>query len=434
MPTEVATWPYVPTLARLALALAIGLFVGIERERRQKVAGVRTFAFAAILGAVGGLLGEAFALLALSLLGLLVVLLNVDTIRSGDGAEMTTSAALLVTAFAGLLAGQGHTFTPTLLGVATAALLAWKQPLAGFSQALTESELRSAILLAILAFVVYPVLPTGSVDPWRLILPREAWVTVVLIAALGFANYILLKLYGARGVEFTGFLGGLVNSTVTVTELANRLRVTGAQLSEATFRGIVLATLAMLVRNAAILGLLAPRALLSSAVPLALMVTGAGVTVYVHGRRGGVTRRETRAPDTPPVDQPFLAMQSPFSLTSALKFGIIFLALRVAGTLAQQVLGAAGFYAVSVVGGVVSSASAVAAAANLAAGDTLPSQVAGTGAIVASLVSALVNLPVVARLAGDRVLTRRLAWVLGGIVVLGVLGAVVQTYSPLAPP
>jgi len=40
------------------LALAIGLFVGIERERRHKEAGLRTFAFAAVLGAVGGLLGE----------------------------------------------------------------------------------------------------------------------------------------------------------------------------------------------------------------------------------------------------------------------------------------------------------------------------------------------------------------------------------------
>lgn len=434
MPTEVATWPYVPTLARLALALAIGLFVGIERERRQKVAGVRTFAFAAILGAVGGLLGEGFALLALGLLGILVVLLNVDTIRSGGGAEMTTSAALLVTAFAGLLAGQGHTFTPTLLGVVTAALLAWKQPLAGFSHALTESELRSAILLAILAFVVYPVLPAGSVDPWGLVLPREAWVTVVLIAALGFANYILLKLYGARGVEFTGFLGGLVNSTVTVTELANRLRASGAQLSEATFRGIVLATLAMLVRNAAILGLLAPWALLSSVVPLALMLVGAGAAVYVHGRRGGLARPETQAPNTPPVNQPFPAMQSPFSLTAALKFGVIFLALRIAGTLAQRMLGAAGFYAVSVAGGVVSSASAVAAAANLAASGTLLPHIAGTGAIVASLVSALVNLPVVARLAGDRMLTQRLAWVLGGIVVLGILGALVQTHLPIAHP
>jgi len=127
-------------------------------------------------------------------------------------------------------------------------------------------------------------------------------------------------------------------------------------------------------------------------------------------------------------------MQSPFSLTAALKFGLIFLALRIAGTLAQRMLGAAGFYAVSVAGGVVSSASAVAAAANLAASGTLLPHIAGTGAIVASLVSALVNLPVVARLAGDRMLTQRLAWVLGGIVVLGILGALVQTHLPIAHP
>src|SRR5262245_4025875 len=184
MHSAVGSWPYVPTLTRLALALAIGLFVGIERERRQKVAGVRTFAFAAVLGAVGGLLGDAFALLALLLLGLLVVLLNVDTIRKDQGVQITTSAALLVTAFAGILAGQGHTFTPTVLGITTAALLAWKRPLAGFSRALTEPEIRSAILLAILAFVVYPVLPQGTVDPLGLLNPRTAWVTVILVAAL----------------------------------------------------------------------------------------------------------------------------------------------------------------------------------------------------------------------------------------------------------
>ena len=154
----------------------------------------------------------------LGLVGILVIFLNIETIRTNEGAEITTSAALLVTAFIGLLAGQGHTFTPTALGVATAALLAWKEPLAGFSRALTESELRSAILLAILAFVAYPILPYGSVDPWGLIEPRSAWITVLLIAALGFTNYVLLKLYGARGIELTGFLGGLVNSTVTVTQ------------------------------------------------------------------------------------------------------------------------------------------------------------------------------------------------------------------------
>ena len=74
-----------------------------------------------------------------------------------QGLELTTSAALLVTGFIGVLAGQGHTFTPVTVAIATAALLACKERLAGFSLGLTETELRSAILLAILAFIVYPI-------------------------------------------------------------------------------------------------------------------------------------------------------------------------------------------------------------------------------------------------------------------------------------
>ncbi len=377
------------------------------------------------------MLGESFSLLALGLVGVLVIFLNVETIRTGEGAEITTSAALFVTGFAGLLAGQGHTFTPTALGIATAALLAWKEPLAGFSHGLTESELRSAILLAILAFVAYPVLPTGSIDPWGLIEPRPAWVTVLLIAGLGFANYVLLKLYGARGIELTGFLGGLVNSTVTVTELTQRARAAGGRLSDVTYRGVVLATAAMLIRNAVILGLLAPAALFDSAVPLALMIGGAAVAVATHGGHSTAVRttdaREGQAAE--PAREPLLpALESPFSLTAALKFGIIFLVLQIAGTLAQRALGHWGFYAVSVAGGIVSSASAVASAANLAAAGTLTPQVAGIGATFASAASAIVNLPLVARLAKDRVLTWKFARVLGGIVLLGALGAVVQGF------
>lgn len=431
MLTQLPSWPYLPTLARIGLAIAIGLFIGIERERRQKEAGLRTFAFTAMLGAVGGMLGESFALLALALVGVLVIFLNVETIRTGEGAEITTSAALFVTGFAGLLAGLGHTFTPTALGIATAALLAWKEPLAGFSHGLTESELRSAILLAILAFVAYPVLPTGSIDPWGLIEPRPAWVTVLLIAGLGFANYVLLKLYGAQGIELTGFLGGLVNSTVTVTELTQRARAAGGRLSDVTYRGVVLATGAMLIRNAVILGLLAPAALLGSAVSLALMIGGAAFAVVTHGRSStaGTTLDGREGLTGQPAHEPLLpALESPFSLTAALKFGIIFLVLQIGGTFAQRGLGHWGFYAVSVIGGIVSSASAVASAANLAAAGTLPPQVAGIGAVWASAASALVNLPLVARLAKDRVLTWKLTWVLGGIVVLGALGAIVQDF------
>jgi uncharacterized membrane protein (DUF4010 family) len=418
---EAAPWPYAPTFARLALALAIGLFVGIERERRGKEAGSRTFAFAALLGAVGGLIGPPYGALALCLLGVLVILLNVETFRTGEGAEITTSAALFVTGFAGILAGQGHTFTPTVLGVVTAALLAWKEPLTGFSRALSEAELRSAVALAIITFVVYPVLPAGSVDPWQLVEPRDAWITVILIAALGFTNYVLLKIYGARGIEFTGFFGGLVNSTVTVAELANRASSSQPRLSSAAYRGVLLATAAMLARNAFILGLFAPSALAASIVPFGLMLAAAAAAAWL-------TRlREHRAGRTgDPVNElPLTTLVSPFALSAAIKFALIFLALKVAGTLATGGLGLPGFYAVSVAGGIVSSASAVASAAALSGSGTLSPQTAGLGAVVASMASAMVHLTVVARIGNDRKLTLSIASASSTIVVLGMLGAVV---------
>jgi uncharacterized membrane protein (DUF4010 family) len=423
MTPEPSVLPYGPTLVRLSLALAIGLFVGIERERRRKEAGLRTFAFAALLGAAGGLLGDQYAMLALGLLGILVVLLNVETIRTGEGAEITTSAAMLVIGFAGVLAGQGHTFTPTLLGVATAALLAWKEPLAGFSHTLSESELRSAVLLAILAFVVYPVLPSGTVDRWNLIDPRAAWVSVVLIAALGFVNYILLSLYGSRGIEFTGFLGGLVNSTVTVTELATRVRESGGQLGDAAFRGVILATAAMLVRNGILLGLLAPAAFASAAIPLAFMLAGAVVIALLDRQRLAAEAESKSIGEGEPL-VPMMA--SPFSLSSALRFGVIFLIVQVAATLAERVLGEGGLYAVSAAGGVVSSASAVASVANLATAGSLTPLVAGISAIIASIASSVVDLPVIARFGHDARLTRRAALLVVVLAVLGGAGIAVE--------
>jgi uncharacterized membrane protein (DUF4010 family) len=407
-----ASWPYVPVLARLGLALAIGLFVGLERQRRGKEAGVRTFAFAALIGCLGGLLGGTMAPLSIGLLGLLVAFLNVERLLTHKDSELTTSAALIVIGFAGLLSGQGHTLTPSALAVLTAALLAWKESLAGFSVVLTEAEVRSAILLAVLAFVVYPALPVGAIDPWGVIEPRTAWLTVLLIAGIGFANYILLKAHGPKAIELTGFFGGLVNSTVAVAALAERVRDEN-RLRDAAYRGIILATAAMLMRNGALLAILAPRTLLSAAPSLFLMLLASGALIA----------RTLRSKEETASAAPAIQLSSPFSLVSALKFGLLFLALGAAGTLAQRTLGEFGFYAVSLLGGVISSASSVASAALLGVHGAIPSEVAGVGAALASVTSALFNLPLAARVAREQPLTRRVAWSLGAIAAVGLTGA-----------
>lgn len=404
-------WPYIWAIKRLALAMALGFFVGLERQRRGKDAGVRTFAFCGLLGSLGGLLGDHFALMALAMIGIIVILLAMHSLKADHGTEVTTSAALAIIGYSGVMCGQGHTLTPTAVGVMTAAMLAWKESFAGLSLGLTEAELRSAILLAILAFVIYPALPEGAIDSWGLIEPRAAWVTVLLISGMGFGNYILLKLYGSRAVELTGFLGGLVNSTVTVTALATSVKK-DPSLTNAAYRGILLATAAMLMRNAVLLAILAPMALLAASPSLILMLVICAGLLAIGGK----------PMDTPPkvASSP---LHSPFSLSAALKFGLLFLMLKVVGSLAQSWLGQFGFYAVSFVGGFVSSASAVASAGALVSQGTIASNVAGVGAVVASIASALVNLPLVARIGHEKPLNRRTGFALGLIVGFGMLGA-----------
>jgi uncharacterized membrane protein (DUF4010 family) len=259
---------------------------------------------------------------------------------------------------------------------------------------------------------VYPVLPAHPVDPWGLIEPRAAWLTVLLIAAIGFANYILWKLFGTRGIEFAGFLGGLVNSTVTVSELSSRVDETGGALMNVAYRGVLLSIAAMTARNALILGIFKPPVLLVAAGSLGLMFA-ASVALALFARRPPVQVGEEKP----------LALKSPFSLRSALKFGLIFLLLQVAGTVAQATFGRFGFYAVSVVGGLVSSASAVAAAAILASHEAIPASVAGVGSVLASLASAAVNVALVARFSGSRSLTVRTGIATLVVVVLGLAGA-----------
>jgi uncharacterized membrane protein (DUF4010 family) len=406
-------WPYLVSLTRLSLALALGLLIGLERERRGKEAGLRTFSLIALLGAMGGTLGDNYAYLILLLTGVLTVFLNIQRLRTNDSSELTTSAAMLITCVAGILCGKGHTATPASIIVMVTALLAWKDRLTGFSLGLTENEMRSALLLAILAIVIYPALPVGTIGPWNLIEPRAAWVTVILIAGIGFVNYVLWKMYGTRGIVMAGFLGGLVNSSVTVSELASRATDNQRDTVSAAYRGILLATAAMIIRNGALLLILAPTAALAATIPFVLMLAiNAGWFFF-----DASARQKTIYDPAQPVDLPL-----PFALGAALKYGLLFLILHIAGVIAQQSLGETGFYAVSLIGGVVSSASAVAAAASLVTSGSVPEHVASTGAVIASLASVLINLPLVLR-AHNRKLTLKLSIAMISISVVGIVGA-----------
>jgi len=399
-----ARFPVNAVALKLAVSIAIGMLVGLEREWSNKDVGIRTFALIAMLGLACGLLSPAFALLGMVVVIALILLVNTRSILTDRSLEITTSAALSVTFVLGVLVAQGHTFTPVASAILMTMLLAWKTELRRFAGGITPEEIRSAVLLCLIGFVIYPILPDRNVDPWDLFNPREAWVTVIIIAGLGFFNYVLLKMYSAKGLKWTAVFGGLVNSTATVAEIAGLAR---ENIEPAVVSALVLITVvAMFVRNVAIVAILSPHALLTCVPPLFAMAIPALIMLW---------RTERRGDDT----QTALKLSSPLSIRHVLTFGAVFVIIQIVGTLGQRFLGSGGFLCATTLGGFVSSASATAAAANLSAQAKVSPYIAGIAVVLASVTSAIVNLPIVARQLRDRKLSLSIAAVIGVQTALG---------------
>ncbi|HEY8416946.1 MAG TPA: MgtC/SapB family protein [Limnochordales bacterium] len=384
------------TLWHLAITLGLGLLVGFERERAGKEVGLRTFSFSALLGFLSWNMGLPFAVATLAFTAVIVVIFNINALRKQSGVEATTSVSLFLMVFVGMLVAQGHLFVGVAVTILMLILLSWKEELVLFTRHLKRQEVHAAITLLLLSFVILPVLPRGPVDPWGLFDLRSVWTMVVLISAISFGNYILLRLYGARGITFTGFFGGLVNSVATSVALAQKARESDAAGEDLAFRGIMWSKTAAFLRNGIILALFSPSALPAGVLPVGLMMA-VSLFFALRGRqRAG-------------VQPPRVEVESPFSLASALHFGLLFAIITVIGTIGQQLAGSLGFYAVSFMAGLISSASTAATAANLVAAGRIEPQVAGAGVVLSNIASALVVLPLVWRSSGRAVLARRVA-------------------------
>ena len=109
------SWPFAIVLTRMGMAVATGIFVGLEREHSQKT-GVRTFSLVALLGCLGGLMGNPFAGIALGFVAMIIVGMNYKEIVRSEKLVLTTSAAIAVVGLCCVLFGQGHVFTPAVQG------------------------------------------------------------------------------------------------------------------------------------------------------------------------------------------------------------------------------------------------------------------------------------------------------------------------------
>ncbi|ELY32007.1 MgtC/SapB transporter [Natrialba magadii ATCC 43099] len=386
---QIGDAPLDETVVRIALAGALGMFLGLEREWSQKSAGIRTFSLISLLAAVFTILvletdvGEGLLVLG----GLLVivqgVLLAVQGLLGDEdaGLSLTTSVSMLVAYGVGSLVAAGFIIEGVTVAVLSSLLLVLKRELHEFAWGLTREEMRSTTEFAILAFVIYPLLPAeAALDLGAVTIPLEPqviWLMVVAVAGIGIVNYAIVSTYGGRGIAVTGFFGGLASSTAVVGTMLDHVRQRPEAASYAV-AAILLANAAMAARNLAIaVGFTMGTEsgiLFEAILPL-------GAVIVIAFAIAGLTAdwRESGS----------MELESPFSMKNALAFGAVFLVVLVFGSLAETWFGTLGFYATAVASGFVSSAGATTSAVVLYRGGQLSAPEA-TIAILLATVSSIV--------------------------------------------
>jgi uncharacterized membrane protein (DUF4010 family) len=411
MQVESTHFPVTPIALKMAVAIGIGMLAGMEREWSNKDVGIRTFAIVALLGMLASLIGPSTTVAALIGVFLLVAATNARSIIDNRSLEITTSAALMVNYLLGVLVGLGHIFTPVAGAIIMTMLLAWKTELSRFAGGLQPSEIRSAVLLGLIGFVIYPTLPNRYIDPWQLFNPSDAWISVIAIAGIGFVNYVFLRMYSTRGLYLGALFGGLVNSSATVAEVGTRLRETGMINRMTTL--CLLTTIAMFARNLILATIFSPRSLSATLVPLLAMTLVAGFWVW----------RDRRIEESVPGT---LTLTSPISLTKVIWFGLVFICIQIAGTLLTRYFGSGGMLATGVFGGLVSSASTTAAAATMAMHGKITPALAGSATVLTSLASAAVNLPIVWRTTKDKAVVKGLSFKMATVIGTGIAAVAVD--------
>ena len=215
----------------------------------------------------------------------------------------------------------------------------------------------------------------------------------------------------AREAYLCAVFGGLVNSTATVAELSSRVRQTG-MVAKTTSLCLV-TTIAMFARNLVLAALFSPvLECYCGATPAMTLV--AGLWVW-----------RDQATEQPGLPGP-VALTSPLALSKVLRFGIVFIVIQIVGTLLTRFFGTSGMFAVSVLGGLVSSASTTAAAATMAMHGQISPSLAGSAAVLASLANSAVNLPIVWRTTMDKNILKKLTFEMTTVIGAGILAMVVD--------
>ena len=409
-----------PIVRQILTALILGLAIGMQRSLSRhgsthgNFGGSRTFALIALAGYLSAWLSESFAGIVWLAGGWIALLSAVSyglKIQHKQKWGMTGPVTAVATFLLGVMIRKGWLEYAVFIGVLIIVLLEIKPFLKSLESRIGPREVHSGVLLLAMTFVILPLLPDRTVDPWHLFNPYQTWLMAVIIAAISFAGYISVKLLGQRhGVFLTGAAGGLASSTGVSITLSKMFPRSDALIP--TYAGGIAIACTFMYLRVLFEAFVVHPALAWKLLPayLGAALSGLAFSYWLY-------RRSRSGPEVR-FDNPAFS-KNPLQLSEAIKFGILFGVIYGAVTLVKQRYGDLGVYLVSFFSGLTDVDAITLSLSQMAGSGKLQEFPAMTGIVIASVTNSIVKLGIVYWLGGWR-----LGWKLTEffILTLGLMG------------
>ncbi|CAD5291423.1 Membrane protein [Bosea sp. 62] len=316
-------------IAKLGLALAIGLLVGLERGWRERdapdgarTAGIRTYAITGLLGGLTASLAlslEAPSLLIAGLFAFTAVFAWYKSREALHDADFSVTGVVagMSVFMLGALAVTGDQRAAAAGGTALAVILASRDLLHGLVKRISWVELRAALVLAVMTAIILPLLPAQAVDPWGGFNPRQVWIFTVLTAAISYLGYIAVRVLGAtRGVLVGGLAGAVVSSTAVTLALARTAAAGGNPWPLAG--AATLAAAVSVLRVTGIVAIVAPSVLGVAGIAILAAVAVFAICGGLYLTRGNLAGTGDGSPRNPFELGPLLLFAVGFAVVSTI--------------------------------------------------------------------------------------------------------------------
>lgn len=221
-------------LKLLLISILIGFSIGLERSIRfnlqniNSFAGSRTFALISLSGFLSAYLSEKypyFLYLNTIIIGILIISAYLLKVIHYKKQGSTTHFAAIITFLLGILVYIKIEYA-IFIGVSVIVILSLKSKLETLESKISVKDINAAVLLLVMTFLILPILPDKTIDPYHLFNPYKTWLMAVLISALSFIGYISLKFVGNKGILITAAAGGLFSSTAVTFTLSKMYKET----------------------------------------------------------------------------------------------------------------------------------------------------------------------------------------------------------------